>query len=462
MKRLSTALTCLGLIGCVGTADLAVPEPGQYSPKTSAELDVRMFNRNALSTYGPDDRAYVAGHAVGVYLFGKSLPKVIGRSGFGYSPGISSSHARVPYRFQELVALPTGGVDGCGGEASAGTLPVAGTTAETGTDTGSGGGAGSATGGGGGAGGGGGGAGTPIGLNIATSRMALTECPTDAAAGDGGASACPPEPTTLDESCEDFLNPAAQGARVGATDLNVPALLGEADGGTVTDTQVQKFQAGVRDALAIKDFHEDVESSEVEHLKKTVQGCGMCAHSPLVLDLAGDGVEASAPEAGVQFDLLSTGHAVQSAWPKADNALLVLDRDGDGRISSGAELFGNASGFGNGFLQLAELDQPARGGNGDGIIDARDVAFSRLRLWRDRNRDGVSQPDELQALASARVVALSYAYASGAGRDRFGNPIRQTGAYWLKGEKAFLRRVMADVWFRYLPVPSDLYATVDR
>jgi hypothetical protein len=132
---------------------------------------------------------------------------------------------------------------------------------------------------------------------------------------------------------------------------------------------------------------------------------GACATSPLVLDLDGDGVTLSALDDGVTFDLLASGEKVRAAWIGRGDALLVLDRNGNGVVDDAAELFGSATArrsYADGFAALSELDT-----NGDRVIDAHDSAFGALRVWRDANHDGVSDARELSTLARAGVASLA-------------------------------------------------------
>lgn len=132
--------------------------------------------------------------------------------------------------------------------------------------------------------------------------------------------------------------------------------------------------------------------------------------SPLVLDLEDDGLELSSEM--VSFDVLASGDLQRSTWVGSGEGLLVRDQDGDGRISSGAELFGNSSDCAggrclDGVEALRAWDAAERGGNADGVIDARDRVFSELRLWIDSDGDGASSPSELHGLADRGVRALS-------------------------------------------------------
>lgn len=137
-------------------------------------------------------------------------------------------------------------------------------------------------------------------------------------------------------------------------------------------------------------------------------------YSPISFDLNGDGVQTISIDQGVKFDMLNTGAAVNTGWLSGDDGFLAIDNNGDGLISSRAELFGGL--VGDGFAKLASFDS-----NGDGLVNESDDLFSDLRLWQDSNENGVTDSGELVSLTTAGITDLVTAYADVFSTDAAGN-----------------------------------------
>lgn len=150
------------------------------------------------------------------------------------------------------------------------------------------------------------------------------------------------------------------------------------------------------------------------------------------LDREADGFRMNAPEQGVIFDIDGDGAVEQVAWPEAEAnvALLALDHNGDGRITSGRELFGSATEPGaknahQALLRLLERSESERAGS----IRAGHALYEQLLLWQDRNHNGRSDAGELTR-ARDHFVAIGLGYQSGDRMDAFGNRVRWIG--WLE------------------------------
>jgi hypothetical protein len=163
-------------------------------------------------------------------------------------------------------------------------------------------------------------------------------------------------------------------------------------------------------------------------------GCSLCEGTPVLVDVSGNGFDLSNAVNGVNFDLNSDGAKEKLSWTLAqtDDAWLALDRNGDGVINDGTELFGNFTpqsdpppGLGrNGFNALVEYDRAAKGGNGDGLISDHDTVFGNLLLWQDKNHNGVSEANELHTLKQLGLTAIECSYKESKRRDQHGNQFR--------------------------------------
>jgi hypothetical protein len=152
---------------------------------------------------------------------------------------------------------------------------------------------------------------------------------------------------------------------------------------------------------------------------------------PVIVDVLGDGFNLTSLSNGVRFDIDANGTTEHLAWtaPGADDSFLALDRNGNGTIDNGAELFSDVSpqpvsSRPHGFIALAEYDKPEHGGNADGLITKADAVFSLLRLWQDANHNGASELNELRTLKQLGLKSIDCDYRRSGRRDENGNVFR--------------------------------------
>jgi hypothetical protein len=146
--------------------------------------------------------------------------------------------------------------------------------------------------------------------------------------------------------------------------------------------------------------------------------------TPVLLDINGDGFQLTSFADGVDFDIAGNGNSRRMSWTArgADDSFLALDRNGNGLIDGGDELFGGyteqlgRSRPSNGFEALRLLDS-----NRDNLISSLDSSFSKLRAWTDTNHDGVSEAAELRTLSEVGIESISLDYQRSGRRDQFGN-----------------------------------------
>ena len=184
--------------------------------------------------------------------------------------------------------------------------------------------------------------------------------------------------------------------------------------------------------------------------------------SPIVFDLDGDGIEtvgmvrqyAATPggtftpsgDDPILFDHNGDGVKTNTGWIGSDDGILVMDRNGNGIIDNGRELFGNFTplyGGGtavDGFAALAQEDT-----NQDGVVNHLDANWEKLKVWQDVNQDGISQAEELHTLEALGITGINVGKTNTTQNLSNGNRIIGTGTFTRADGTT---GNMADVWFQ--------------
>jgi len=202
----------------------------------------------------------------------------------------------------------------------------------------------------------------------------------------------------------DLGTPPESGAPDGGTDAaaaNTPRRAGfglEYDfSATYSESETTSFSASgmvrTADGAEIRfDLGLTVSRSYSESVSFSMRAGDQRVKDPLILDFGGP----SAALSGMRFDFDLDGDGTKESLPMVGGSgFLAFDRDANGRIDNGRELFGPTSG--DGFAELAALDE-----DGNGWIDEADAAWSNLRVWQpDAQGNG-----QVQTLKDAGVGAF--------------------------------------------------------
>ncbi|WP_298029534.1 calcium-binding protein [uncultured Campylobacter sp.] len=173
-------------------------------------------------------------------------------------------------------------------------------------------------------------------------------------------------------------------------------------------------------------------------------------YDPIVIDFNKNGVTSTRLDNTVYFDHDNNGFAEATAWVEKDDGLLALDKNNNGKIDNGNELFGNhtisntAYGYTdkkatNGYEALKAYDL-----NGDNAIDEKDEIFNKLKIWKDKNSNGITDEGELSSLADNNIKSIDLNYKEIAINEN-SNTVKQSSKVTLKDGSTLDAN---DVWMK--------------
>ena len=161
------------------------------------------------------------------------------------------------------------------------------------------------------------------------------------------------------------------------------------------------------------------------------QGCDERQNTPILIPLAqGLTMSLTSVDQGVLFDMNADGLLDWTGWTDWNSklAFLAIDRNGNGVIDNGSELFGDHTieRARNGFTALQKMNMELNGGVPRASVNADEPLFERLLLWEDENHNGISEPHEIQP--AARLLSdIGLGYGEHRRRDRHGNLLKWKG-----------------------------------
>jgi len=128
-------------------------------------------------------------------------------------------------------------------------------------------------------------------------------------------------------------------------------------------------------------------STEREPVKKS---------DPLAFDMDNNGIQTTGVLSGVLFDIDADGTREMTSFISGNDVFLALDKNSNGKIDNGRELFGDQNGASNGYEELSRYDD-----NKDNVIDSSDRVFGELQLLQ--NREGTLSTVRLADSGIARI-----------------------------------------------------------